>query len=119
MDFIKDSFKEHEGALIEQLKVAGFSVDQAKQFLPEAATGILDSTQDAGVEQITKRLLSGDPSELSGSVDIAAIAAKLGIDSDQVTKGLAAIAPILARVLSQKGGGLLGAVSSFAPGLFK
>jgi len=119
MDIIENCFKEHGGALIEQLTVAGFSVDQATQFLPEAASGIANATQDTGVEQITSRLLSGDPSELFDSVNVAAIAAKLGIDSDLVTKGLAAIAPVLAKTLSQKSDGLIGAVSSLAPGLFK
>lgn len=119
MDFIKDCFKEHGGAFIEQLKVAGFSVDQAKQFLPEAASGILDSTQDTGVDQITKQFASGGPAELLSSVNVAAIAEKLGIDSDQVTTGLVAIAPVLAKAISQKSDGLIDAVSSLAPGLFK
>ena len=119
MEIIKNCFKEHGAALIEQMTMARLSVDQATQFLPEAASGVLNSTQDTGVEQITTRLLSGDPSELSDSVNIAEIAAKLGIDSDLVAKGLAAIAAVLAKTPSQKSDGLIGAVSSLAPGLFK
>jgi len=119
MDFIKECFKEQDGAFLEQLKGAGFSTDQARQFLPEAASGILDSAQDTGIEAITKQLVADGPSQLLSSVNADAIAEKLGMNSDLVAKGLAAIAPVLAQAFSQKSDGLVGAVTSLAPGLLK
>lgn len=119
MDFIKECFKEHDGALIDQLKGAGFSGYRARQFLPEAATGILDSSQDTSVEQMTEQMVSGAPSQFLNSVNVEVIAEKLGMNSDQVTKGLAAITPVLAREFSQESDYLFGALTSLAPGLFK
>jgi len=118
MDLLKECFKEHDGALIDQLKGAGFSGYRARQFLPEAATGILDSSQDTGVEQMAKQMVSGAPSHFLSSVNVAVIAEKLAMNSDQVTKGLAAITPVLARDLSQESDCLFGALTSLAPGLF-
>jgi hypothetical protein len=119
MDFIKECFKEHDGALIDQLKGAGFSGYRAKQFLPEAATGILDTSQDTSIEQMTEQMVSGAPSQFLNSVNVEVIAEKLGMNSDQVTKGLAAITPVLAREFSQESDYLFGALTSLAPGLFK
>jgi lipase chaperone LimK len=119
MNFIKECFEEHDGALVDQLKGAGFSDYRAKQFLPEAATGILDSSQDTSVEQMTEQMVSGAPSQFLNSVNVEVIAEKLGMNSDQVTKGLAAITPVLAREFSQESDYLFGALTSLAPGLFK
>ena len=77
MDPIKECFNEHDGVLIEHLNVVGFSDFRARQFLPEAASGILDSTRDKGVEQITKELVSGAPSKFLCSVNVTVIAEKL------------------------------------------
>lgn len=119
MDFIKECFNEHDGALIDQLKGAGFSGYRARQFLPEAATGILDTSQDTSVEQMTKQMVSGAPSQFLNSVNIEVIAEKLGMNSEQVTKGLAAITPVLAREFSRESDYLFGALTSLAPGLLK
>ena len=119
MDFINECFNEHDGALVEQLQVAGFSNYRAWKFLPEAASGILDSAQNSGVEQISEKLIAGAPSQFLSSVNVALIAEKLGMSHDQVTKGLAVIAPVLAQALSQKSNGLLGSKTSLVPGLFK
>jgi hypothetical protein len=119
MDFINECFNEHDGALVEQLKDAGFSNYRAWKFLPEAASGILNSAQDSGLEQITEKLMTGAPSQFLSSVNVTVIAEKLGMSCDQVTKGLAVITPVLAQALSQKRNGLLGSKTSFVPGLFK
>lgn len=119
MDLIKECFEEHGGALTEQLKAAGFSGDQAGQFLPEAASGIIDSAQGMDIAEITSQLVSDGPSQFLSAVNVEAIAEKLGMSSDLVTKGLAAIAPVLSQAFAQKGDGLLGAVSSMAPGILK
>jgi len=79
----------------------------------------LDSAQDTGVEAIAKQLASDSPAQLLSSVNTNAIAEKLGMNADLVTKGLAAIAPVLAQAFSQKNDGLVGAVTSLAPGPLK
>ena len=124
MDFINECFNEHDGALVEQLKDAGFSSYRAWKFLPEAASGILDSIEGSGVEQITEKLMTGAPSQFLSSVNVAVIARKLGMSSDQVTKGLAVITPVLAQALSQKSNSMFGsmnfaAMTSLAPGLYR
>ncbi len=119
MDLIKECFEENGGALTEQLKAAGFSGDQAGQFLPEAASGIIDSAQGMNIAEITSQLVSDGPSQFLSAVNVNAIAEKLGMSSDLVTKGLAAIAPVLSQAFAQKGDGLLGAASSMAPGILK
>jgi len=119
MDFIKDCFEEHGDVLTKQLEGAGFSADQASQFLPEAASGILESAQGLDVAEISQQLIADDPSSLLGAFNADAIAEKLGMNSDLVTKGLAAIAPLLSQAFAQKGEGLMGAVSSMAPGILK
>ncbi|MBT8436375.1 MAG: hypothetical protein KJP11_03305 [Gammaproteobacteria bacterium] len=123
MDFINECFNEHDGALVEQLKDAGFSSYRARKFLPEAASGILDSTRGSGVEQITENLMTGAPSQFLSSVNVAEIARKLGMSSDQVTQGLAVITPVLAQALSRKSNSLIGSMNSasmafLAPGLY-
>ena len=119
MDFLKECFEEHDGVLTEQLKGAGFSADQASQFLPEAASGILDSARDMDVAELSSQLVSDGPSQLLSAVNVDSIAEKLGMNPDLVTKGLAAIAPVLSQAFAQKGEGLMGAVSSLAPGILK
>jgi len=119
MDFIEECFKENDGAFIEQLKGAGFSDYRARQFLPEAASGISDSTHNTGVEQITRKLVSGAPSQFLNSVNVAEIAENLGMNSNQVTKGLAAITPVLAQTFAQQSDGLLATLTSLTPGFFK
>ena len=119
MDFLKECFEENDGALTEQLKGAGFSADQASQFLPEAASGILDSARDMDVAEVSSQLVSDGPSQLLNAVYVDSIAEKLGMNPDLVTKGLAAIAPVLSQAFAQKGEGLMGAVSSLAPGILK
>ena len=124
MDFINECFNEHDSALVEQLKDAGFSSYRAWKFLPEAASGILDSVRGSGVDQITEKLMTGAPSQFLNSVNVAAIARNLGMSSDQVTKGLAVITPVLAQALSQKGNSTLGSMNSasmtfLVPGLYR
>ena len=119
MNFIKDLFEEHGDTLTEELEGAGFSTDQARQFLPEAASGIADSAQGLDVADIAQQLASGVPSPFLSAINADAIAEKLGMNSDLITKGLAAIAPVLSQAFAQKGEGLMGAVSSLAPGLLK
>lgn len=119
MDFLKECFKENDGALMEKLKGAGFSTAQARQFLPEAASGFSEATQDMSAEQVAGQLVSDDPAQFLRSVNANAIAEKLGMNSNLVNKGLAVIAPAIALVFAQKSDGLVDAVTSLTPGLFK
>lgn len=81
MDFIKECFAEHVGTFAEKLKEVGFSADQAMQCLPETASGIIASMQNTGVENMMAALLSEEPSQLIKSVNVEAIANKLGDES--------------------------------------
>ena len=124
MDFINECFNEHDGALVEQLKDVGFSSYRAWKFLPEAASGILDSARGSGVDQITEKLMTGAPSQFLSSVNVAVIARNLGMSSDQVTRGLAVIAPVLAQALTQKSNSMLSSLDSasmtfLVPGLYR
>ena len=114
MDFIKECFNEHSSAFTEALTGTGFSADQAKQFLPEAASGIVDATQGAGIQEMITGLISGGPSQLLSSINTDEIAAKLGMNSEQVSSGFEAITPILSQALSNTDNGIAGAVSSLA-----
>lgn len=116
MDFITECFEQHSGAFTEKLAGAGFSIDQAKQFLPEAASGIFNATQDAGAEQMITGLITGGPSKLISSINITEMASKLGMNSEQISSGLEAIAPLLSQVLSETNNGVVGAVSSLTGG---
>lgn len=116
MNIIKECFDEHGGAFTESLENAGFSFEQARQFLPEAASSILDLTQDASAVQIITGLSSDGPSTLHNAINVDAIAEKLDMSPNHVTSGLEAIMPILSQAITDKGDGKLGLVSSLAGG---
>lgn len=102
MHLINQCFDEHGSILSKILQDAGFSIDQADNFLPEAALGIVESILRTSVFQTFSPLLSDYPSKSKITIDINTIAKKLDMSSGQVTSGLHAIAPILLRIYSQK-----------------
>ncbi len=113
---IRECFEENAGAFTRSLQGAGFSVEQAGKFLPEAASGILESTKESGITQLSAGFASGDPAKPLSDINVDAIADKLGMDADQVSSGLLAIMPVLSSVMSDKSEGILDAVSSLAGG---
>lgn len=113
---IRECFEENAGAFTRGLQAAGFSVEQADKFLPEAASGILESTNESGITQLIAGFASGGPAKLLSEINVDAIADKLGTDADQVSSGLVAIMPVLSSVMSDKSEGILEAVSYLAGG---
>lgn len=84
--------------LLSVLTRSGFSARQAEQFLPLASENVAEAA--AGLELGAGAEDDGDLiNELSQSVDIDAIAGKLGMDSDTVSNGLAALLPHLVKLL--------------------
>ena len=114
MDFIKECFDEHGVAFMASLEAAGLSVEQARKFLPEAASSILDSTQKIGVFQTITCLLSDHHSQLLRMIDVNAIAEKSGMNFDQVASGFHAIALVLLQTYSKKNEKFVGAPTFFA-----
>ncbi len=84
--------------------------------MPEAASGILESTKESGITQLIAGFASGGPENLLSEINIDAIADKLGMDANQVSTGLVAIMPVLSNLMSDKSEGLLGAASSLVGG---
>lgn len=114
MDVIKECFRENAGTFTEKLKAAGFSVDQARQFLPEIESSILDSVENSGVAKMITCLVSEEPSRMFSTSDINLMAIKLGMNSDQVMSGLEAIMPVMTRAFSKNNYETVGAVDSLA-----
>jgi len=114
MGFIKECFEDHDGTFTEKLKGVGFTANQAQQFLPETASGILCFIQNTGTDKIIKILLSDDPSQLLSSLNVDAIGKKLEMNFAQVTSGLEAIAPVMSQVFSQKSNLLVETAASLA-----
>ena len=111
---IKECIEENASTFTRSLQGAGFSPEQASKFLPEAASGILDSTKDSGITQLIAGFASGGPSKLLSLVNADAIADKLGMDANQVSSGLVAMIPVLSQLITDKGDGILGKVSSLS-----
>lgn len=118
MDFLMDCFEQHDGAYIEHLEVAGYSTEQARQFMPEAASRFAHCARNKGVGQITAQLAEIGLARFIGPRNLDAICERLGMDSTQVRMGLAAITPVLAQTIARKADRLSGAASSTTRGLF-
>lgn len=108
IDYIEECFNENRSLFTAKLQEVGFTEEQANKFFPEAAEGILDSTHNSGIAQKIGELLSDDPSTLLASIDVESIAQTLGMSSGRVKTGLEAIAPVLSKILLEKGDGIAG-----------
>ena len=115
MDLIKNFISENSGDLIGKLTSSGFDLDQAKQFLPEAASGLTEAAGKLDMSELMSSISSGDTSKLMSMVNIGSIASKLGMDADQVTSGLGSLLPSIISALKD-GGGLGDAVSALSGG---
>ena len=112
MEFIKYMINEHRGDLTESLSSAGFSADQAKNFLPEIASSISSACDKDGIESIVSGMTSGNYSQLLESINIGDIASKLGIHSELVSSGFESIIPALNNLFSTNGTGLPDTISA-------
>ena len=102
MDLIRQCFDKQNKALMQRLVGVEFSVDEARQFLPEAALGLCLSSQKTSEFQTIASLFTKSHHQLLRNIDVDAIAKNTGIDSVQVTTGLHAIAPLLLHAYAQK-----------------
>jgi len=91
---------------MKQLISAEFTFDQARLFLPEAASGIFESTQNTGLFQTIACLFSNSPYQLPKNIDVNSIAINSGVNSVKVAAGLYAIAPVLLLAFTQDKQGL-------------
>ena len=114
MDFITNYFEEYGDAFSGRLKASGFSDDLAKEFLTEITSGLFYIIKNENLEKTIKILLSNDPSRLLNSINVKAIATKLGISTEQVTAGLEAIAPVISQVFLLKNNEIVTATASLA-----
>lgn len=115
MDLINNFISENSGDLIGKLTSSGFDLEQAKQFLPEAASGLTEAAGKLDMDELMSGISSGDTSELMSMVNIESIASRMDIDADQVTTGLSAMLPSIISAF-QSGGGLSGALSALGGG---
>ena len=102
MDLIRQCFEENKGPLTQSLIGAEFSIDKARQFLPVAASNLVESTQRTSVFQTIASLFSDSHHQLLRKIDIDSIARQSGMNTDQVTAGLHAIAPVLLKAFAGK-----------------
>ena len=100
MKRIKKCFEEHNNAFTESLINANFSSDEVMKFLPEAVSGILESSNKTSIYQTINVLLSNHPRLLLKNMNISMIARKSEMSQFQVATGLQAIAPILLQTYS-------------------
>lgn len=105
MDFIRRCFEEHNSALTKRLIIAEFTIDQARLFLPEAASGIFESAQNTSLFQTIACLFSNSPYQLPRNIDVNSIAIKSGVNSVKVAAGLHAIAPVLLQAFAHNKSG--------------
>lgn len=102
MDPIQQCFEHHDRSLTKSLINADFSHEQVKQFLPEAATGLLDSSRNTSLFQTLASLFSDSQYTLFRKIDIESIARKAGMNPEKVTAGLHAIAPVLLQSIANE-----------------
>jgi hypothetical protein len=101
MDAIEKCFSEHNKALLKRLITADLTIGEANRLLPEIELALYISCRQTSEFQTITRLFSKFCYEMSKSVDIDALATKVGIDAIQVTAGLRAIAPLLLQVYAE------------------
>lgn len=108
MDTIINALIKGKGSdLLSGLVGSGFTQDQAEKFLPEAGKSISGAL--SGGESVS------DTDSILSKIDIASLAAKVGIDSSMATKGLKSLIPL---ILSKLGGESLGGMLGKAKGFF-
>ncbi|HEX5635704.1 MAG TPA: hypothetical protein VFY78_01340 [Gammaproteobacteria bacterium] len=112
MDFIKDCFEKQADPIFAKLKTAGFSEEQASQFLTAVNARITQCILDPGAGNLIARLMVDGPSELFYRENIEAIAASTGMDSNKVKTGFNMIMPFLSEAFSQNKDTLVSSIAS-------
>jgi hypothetical protein len=114
MNYISRYFVAYEGAFTQSLIAAGFSSDQARQFVAITVSCISHTIKDTDLKKIVEILLSDDPSQLLNEIDDHDIASSLGMEPGQVSSGLAAISPVMKLVLIKNSNQIVDAAASLA-----
>ncbi|MEN8129568.1 MAG: hypothetical protein ABFS45_05105 [Pseudomonadota bacterium] len=132
MDIFKDLLMNNRSELVDTLSEAGFSAEQAQEFIPEAAQGVQQVLSGGGGDLLS--LLGGGDSEgivsaLLEKVDIAGIASRLGLDESMVNTGLETLLPRALEIMNEQGsglssllggeGGILGGIAKLGSKFFK
>ncbi len=102
MDVIKACIEEYKFEFTRKLESVGFTRDQARNFLPETATGISGLTENSYIAERMVDLLTTDTSALLSGLNVGAMSDRVGIQPAKVISGLQAITPLLNRILSDK-----------------
>ena len=95
---------------------AGFSSDQAREFLTTAASSILETFHHREIEEIIAAMGSAEPTRLLNTVNVNVLADKLGINAYLVRQGFETVSPVMARAFSTNSRGIVGAAASIAWG---
>lgn len=91
--FIKDCFEEHGRILLDELIKAGFSVNQAIDFLPEIAFDIANATRVADQsEKVDAQHLNQSCMHFN-AVNLQAVEQKTGLQHELVETGYHIVSP--------------------------
>ena len=112
MDFISECFDKHNQTFRKKLKSAGYSAEQITLFLPEFSAGMETAVQNSGADYLITGLMKNGPGQLLNTIDINAMATKLGTNPGQVIIGINAITPVLSQAFTQNSNGLVSAAAS-------
>ncbi len=112
MEIIKECFDEHALAFTVRLQSIGLTAYQAREFLPIAASCVLQSQNPPEVRQAITDLISPHPALILTSINLTSFANKLGVSPRIAKSGLDAIYPILSTILRRKKDGIVNTVIS-------
>ncbi len=117
MDFLKNLRDENTANLVSGLvDKAGFSADQAKAVVPEAASSVVDAVKGADIDFSS---IGAASQAIVDKVDVGSLAGKVGIDTAQAQSGLGALVPNLLELVQEKAGGGEGGIGKIVGGLGK
>ena len=117
MDIIKSIISEKGADLLGGLTGAGFNMEQAKGFLPEAGSSIASAVGGEDGFDLSDITKLGDLGGIMGNIDIAGLASKTGIEIPMVENGIKSLLPMLQNFLSAGAGdnitsGLMGGMKN-------
>ena len=127
MDFIKELISSQGSGLVSELSSAGFSMEQAQDFIPEAGNSVLDALKGMDASSLLDADSATQTESLLGNIDVAGLAEKFGLDSSLAQGGLEKLIPVVMGFLKENesaasilgllgnndGGGLVGMVKRF------
>jgi hypothetical protein len=111
-DILGDKGSELTGSLVDN---AGFSAEQAQDFLPPAVGQVLEAVGGGGVD-FGELLDGGGISALLSKIDLGALASQTGVDAAKAGTGLQALVPLVVSALQDKAGGADGILSLLGGG---